>query len=403
MKAYLLLLLVGLTLQDNFAISLTPSFDTGRALRDTGSTWFDDSIEGRTLIQQMGFGWNLGNTLDAYTDGYQGVESETCWGNPMTNTQIIDGLVAKGFKSIRIPVTWHNHIVDQRYTIDPTWTRRVKNVVDYCLSKGLVVILNTHHDQADSWVGYGKGYYPNSNNKVESEKYLLNVWSQIVLAFNNGYGHKLIFEPLNEPRLKGDSHEWWYAQGDGNCEECVRTVNEYNRLIHQVIRSSGGNNAKRFILFTSCAANPGYVQSPNMVIPDDSRYNWRTRVLISVHMYTPYDFAMNPDMSKNVFTEQFKNELGQGLQDLNSRFVSRGIHVIVGEMGCVNKNNLNERIRWAQFYVQKAKSLGIACVVWDNGQWGGYGSAEETFGLYHRSQGYWEPDDLVKAFINNAR
>ena len=29
--------------------------------------------------------------------------------------------------------------------------------------------------------------------KTESEKFLLNVWSQIALAFNNGYDNHLIF------------------------------------------------------------------------------------------------------------------------------------------------------------------------------------------------------------------
>ena len=43
--------------------------------------------------------------------------------------------------------------------------------------------------------------------KAESERFLLNIWSQIELAFNNGYDNHLIFEALNEPRLRGDSHE----------------------------------------------------------------------------------------------------------------------------------------------------------------------------------------------------
>ena len=413
-RSYFILLLISLSLQknllsylqDDFAIKLETTFDKSKALKDTGSATFDDSVQGSALISQMGFGWNLGNTFDAYDDKYfpdQGLSSEECWGNPVTTEAIIDGLVKKGFKTIRIPVSWHNHLIDNKYTVDPEWTKRVKTVVDMCLSKGLVVILNTHHDQADNYVSYGKGYYPNKNNREESEKYLFNIWSQIALAFNNGYGHKLIFEPLNEPRLKGDTHEWWYAPGDGNCEDCIQSVNEFNKLIHYVIRSSGGNNAKRFILFTSCAAAPGYVLANGNSIPDDSRYNSNKRVLVSVHMYTPYDFAMNPDKSLSVFNDGYRNELEQGLRALNERFVNQGIGVIVGEMGVVNKDNLDQRIAWAKFYVETAKKLGIACVVWDNGYWGEQGgSAEETFGLYHRTQGTFEPDDLANTFISAA-
>ena len=394
-------------LQDDFAIKLDPTYDQSKAIKDTGSSNFDNSIQGRTVIDQMGFGWNLGNTFDAYDEKFlpnQGLQSEECWGNPKTTEAMINGLVKKGFKSIRIPVTWHNHLIDNRYTLDPQWTSRVKSVVDMCISKGLYVILNTHHDQADNGVSYGKGYYPNRNNREESEKFLLNIWSQISLAFNNGYDHHLIFEPLNEPRLKGDSHEWWYAPGDGNCEEGIQVLNEYNQLIHTVIRTSGGNNAKRFILFTSCAAAYGYVVSNGFSIPDDNQYNpSNKRVLVSVHMYSPYDFAMNPDMSKNIFNDGYRNELEQNIRTLHDKFVSQGIYVIVGEMGVVNKNNLDQRINWAKYFVEEGRKQGLACVVWDNGYWGNGNSAEETFGLYHRNEGTWEPEQLVDAYISASK
>ena len=392
-------------LQDDFAIKLDPTYDKSKAVTDSGSKNFDDSVQGQTVINQMGFGWNLGNTFDAYDEKFlpnQGLNSEECWGNPKTTEAMIDGLVKIGFKAIRIPVTWHNHLVDDKYTVDPDWTKRVKTVVDTCLSKGLYVILNTHHDQADNGVSYGRGYYPNRNNREESEKFLLNIWSQITQAFNNGYDHHLIFEPLNEPRLRGDSHEWWYAAGDGNCEEGIQIVNEFNSLIHTVIRTSGGNNAKRFILFTSCAAAYGYVVSNGFKVPDDSKYNSAKRVLVSVHMYTPYDFAMNPDMSKTQFNDAYRNELAQNIKTLHDKFVSQGIYVIVGEMGCINKNNLDQRINWAKYFVSEGRNQGLACIVWDNGNWDNSKSAEETFGLYHRSQGTWEPEELVKAYISAA-
>ena len=138
---------------------------------------------------------------------------------------------------------------------------RVKTVVDMCIKKGLFVMLNVHHDQADYGVSYGRCYYPRFNQVTESEKFLLNIWSQFTLAFNNGYDHHLIFEALNEPRLKGDTHEWWYQPGDSSCEEAIKVINEYNQLIHTVIIKSGGNNNSRFLLFTSGAAAFIYVTS----------------------------------------------------------------------------------------------------------------------------------------------
>jgi len=61
---------------------------------------------------------------------------------------MINKLVSKGFKSIRVPVTWHNHLIDKKNIIDPNWMKRVKTIVDLCIKKGLYVMLNAHHDQA---------------------------------------------------------------------------------------------------------------------------------------------------------------------------------------------------------------------------------------------------------------
>ena len=282
--------------------------------------------------------------------------------------------------------------------------KRVKTVVDYCIKKGLIVILNVHHDNSDYGVSYGKGYYPRSNQMAESKKFLANVWSQITLAFNNGYDHRLIFELLNEPRLIGDGHEWWYQPGDSSSEECVKVINEYNYLIHYIIRNSGGNNKARFLLVTNGAAAFDYVTSSGFNLPDDSPYNPKhKRLLVSVHMYTPYDFAMNGDMSKNVFTQEYKNEIESKLNTLKNRWINNGYYVVITEMGATDKKNTDQRTAWGIFYVQKAKSLKIPCVIWDNNIFNTNWDANEKFGLFHRTQGTFEPDSYVTALIQAAK
>jgi endoglucanase len=82
--------------------------------------------------------------------------------------------------------------------------KRVKTVVDWAYSKGLYVILNTHHDDAkysEGNITHQTGYYLSKKDRVESERFIYNIWRQITFAFNNGYGERLIFESLNEPRL----------------------------------------------------------------------------------------------------------------------------------------------------------------------------------------------------------
>ena len=380
------------------------TFDASKAIKDWGSAGFDNSISSHSALDQMGVGWNLGNSLDAHNSNgglNEGLSSETSWGNIKTTECMIDSLVRKGFKTIRVPVSWHNHLIDYNYTIDPEWMKRVKEVVDLCLKKGLWVILNTHHDNASGWVSYGKGYYPTRSNQAESERFLRNVWTQICQAFNNGYNQKLIFEALNEPRLMGNQYEWWYQPGAPDCEEGNEVLNSFNRLIHSVIRSSSGNNAKRFIMFTSQAAAYSYVTGGNFALPDDSRYNsGNSRILVSVHMYSPFDFAFDANSGVTVCNQNCKSELDGYFRTLHDKFVTRGIGVIIGEFGSINKWNLSARIEWAKYYVENSRKKGLVPIIWDNQN---FSSGEESFGLMHRQQCSWEPEDYVNALVQAGK
>ena len=133
----------------------------------------------------MGFGWNLGNTLDAvnFDDPYSNdIISEYRWGQPKTTEEIIQLYKNRGLKSFRISVTWHNHLIDEKYTIDSQWMASVKEIVDWGLKNGFVVILNSHHDGAkvtDQPIKHRFGYYTANVDRAESERFIYNIWSQI--------------------------------------------------------------------------------------------------------------------------------------------------------------------------------------------------------------------------------
>ena len=400
-----LILISILFLANCYSISLTTAYDQTKAVKDTNTVTFDSTLKASTVIKEMGMGWNLGNTLDSHNNNglNEGVSTETSWGNPLTTSTMIANIVSKGFKTIRIPVTWHNHLVDYSYTIDPNWMNRVKEVVDMCISNGLYVILNVHHDQSDYGVSYGKGYYPMSNQLAESERFLLNIWSQITVAFNNGYDHHLIFEALNEPRLKGLSQEWYY-DGSSNAEDAIQSIMEYNNLIHYVIRSSGGNNKLRFLMYTSGAAAFSYVSASSFSLPDDSTWSPKTkRLFASVHMYSPYNFALNADTSYSTFTDAYKTELESNFQALYEKFVQNGYYVIIGEMGACDKKNDDERIKWGQYFVERARKLKMVPVIWDNNVYNTNWNAEEKFGLFQRSAGTWASETYVNALITASQ
>jgi len=155
-----------------------------------------------TMAKNMTIGWNLGNSLDATNDGTnQGTGTETAWSMPATTQAMIDAVRAAGFRTVRIPVSWRNHMsTDGNYTVNSAWMARIKQVVDYAYSKGMFVILNVHHDNISiSDLNSGKTGYALSTDsavKTKSKAFLSAVWRQIAEEFKD-YDEKLVFEVLN--------------------------------------------------------------------------------------------------------------------------------------------------------------------------------------------------------------
>ena len=81
--------------------------------------------EAMRFTRELKTGWNLGNTFDAYDNspaGYQaGLKLESSWTGAKTQQALFTALKEAGFNLIRIPVSWHNHLIDDEYTIDPVW------------------------------------------------------------------------------------------------------------------------------------------------------------------------------------------------------------------------------------------------------------------------------------------
>ncbi|MGM9738941.1 MAG: cellulase family glycosylhydrolase, partial [Candidatus Cryptobacteroides sp.] len=96
------------------------------------------------VSRSLGYGWNLGNQMDAVNNGVSG---ETFWGNPKCTQTTMEGLKAKGFSTVRIPVTWMGHIGDAPdYAVEAAWLDRVAEIAGYAKAAGLNAIVNIHHD-----------------------------------------------------------------------------------------------------------------------------------------------------------------------------------------------------------------------------------------------------------------
>ena len=180
------------------------------------------------------------------------------------------------------------------------------------------------------------------------------------------------------------------------------TLNKLNQDIVNTIRASGGNNTHRVIMVPSLAASPDAALSKDFRIPTDTVEN---RLAISVHMYTPYNFAMaSPGDIK--FTEAHQKELSTIFRKLYNKFVSAGTPVVIGEMGATNKNNLQDRINWFNFFITEARKNSIyTCCLWDNGVWEINEKDpkdkiySEHYGYYNRTKQTWYFPELIKTAI----
>jgi len=343
------------------------------------------------VVQDITAGWNLGNTLDAngkYTPATS--SQETAWGNPTVTPQLIQAVGAAGFNTIRVPVSWGQYTTGSNYQIPDFWLNRVKEVVDYCIDNGMYVILNTHHD-----TNY---YSPTNSKKAESEKFFKSIWTQVGNKFKN-YDSHLIFETMNEPRLVGTSDEWWFPRDNPSSavKEAISCINSYNQVALDAIRATGGNNATR------CVMVPGYDASYDgcMVdafkLPNDSASN---RLIVSVHAYTPYDFTLNKNGTDRFYDTASLDSL---FSDLNRKFLSQGIPVIIGEMGASNKNNTSERVKWADYYWGLAERYNnVALCIWDNNIYNNPQDAGEAHQYIDRGSLQWKDPAIIETIMKHV-
>ena len=109
------------------AFSVSFSENTNTNIIDSNIPLADgenNSISSIEFVKGMGAGWNLGNSFCCYNDMSYGQKTptyyENLWGNPVTTKTTIDAVKNQGFKTVRIPVTYRNHI-DENNQIEQHW------------------------------------------------------------------------------------------------------------------------------------------------------------------------------------------------------------------------------------------------------------------------------------------
>ena len=322
------------------------------------------------LARLMGNGINLGNTMEAYEHKELGVTAEvsayeTLWGQPVTTREMIEGMKAAGFDSIRIPIAWTNAMDFESgdYTIGEAYMNRIVELVDWAREAGMYVIINDHWD--GSWWGMFGSATPETREKA-MEQYV-SMWRQIAECFQD-YSDYLIFESGNE-ELGDRLNDIDVCDDSGSLseDECYETANRINQTFVDTIRGGGGNNPKRFLLIAGYNTDVEKTCDSRFQMPTDTAEN---KLLVSVHYYTPWNYC-GASSGQHWGTVKDYEEQNTLLKSLK-KFPDAGYGVIIGEYAVIPKDDgtiKNDTAQYIGNFLDNCDLYGYCPMLWDCSQY----------------------------------
>jgi endoglucanase len=302
---------------------------------------------------RLGRGINLGNALEAPTEGEWGV---------MLEEDYFVRIAQLGFDSVRVPIRFSAHAAAEApYTLDADFMNRVDWVVENALANDLVVILDMHH------------YVEIFEDPAANRERFVELWRQIAEHFQNA-PDGVYFEPLNEPNGKLDADTW-------------------NAILAETIPVIREGNPNRTIIVGPAdwysAAKLNALKLP----PDDRN------IIVSVHYYQPFQFThqgaewvANSDLwMGKTWDGTFGERLNvyQNMRDIARWGVENDRPIFLGEFGSYQKADMASRVRWTFQVARKAEEFGMSWAYWE---WcAGFGIFDPVAKTYHT--------ELVEALI----
>lgn len=303
-----------------------------------------DRPTARQAADAMGRGFNLGQMFD---------NSQ----HPATLESArpkIDAYYARGFRLLRIPVTW-TEAVGGLTLADPETGRlqggsprlvELTAVIDYALSRpGLHVVLNAHHEKR--------------LKDGDRADVLAQLWSDISLTFSDRDG-RLMFEVLNEPHLTN-------LEPMPPARLRAMTGQAYARIRQidpQRIVIIGGNQW--------FGAQEMAATWPNLEAVGGGEDAY---VMATFHHYNPWTF--NGD-NQGDYADPWTDEDVTGPMQIMADWAATtggGMPVFIGEWGVGWQSRLAEmecnniRLWYARFDAVHARRFGMPTAVWDDGGW----------------------------------
>ena len=374
------------------------------------------TIDGKTdawdFVQKLGAGLNYQVFENPPYDLDLGMDIYSRNGISKPTRKQIQFIKQKGFKTIRLQTNPNmGGIMDENYTLNPNYINELKKVVDWCIEEDMYVIIcgpftefsgfEAYKNRAEAGDKHFAAYYLNEGKKKESKKLIEAVWKQYAQAFNNSYDEHLIFETLNEPvdmlHEYYDGHDGWLPKASCSvCKKDFAILNEYNQLIVDTIRSTGGNNANRFIIIEGIAGNWKNITSKLFKMPKDQAKN---KLIPTFHEYPmgPLKVRYN-----DYYTDSIKALVEEEFAALDKAYFSKHIPVYAGEIGNVRYSPYLERINCIKDFMKEVTKPGRSCAACFHNDGDTVGSAN-YFGYYDSWSLKWLDTEYVDTFIYGAQ
>jgi endoglucanase len=294
--------------------------------------------------KKLGRGMNIGNSLEAPNEGEFGVTLKE---------EYFKVLKEKGFNSVRIPIKWSNHAsLSAPYQINSDFFKRVDEIIDQALARGLSVVINIHH------------YDEMMDSPEGNKERFLTLWRQISEHYVN-YSGDLFFEVLNEP--------------NGNL-----TPEIWNVYLQEAIKAIREKNPYRTLI----AGSPDWnsLGSLNrLVIPAEEK-----NTIVTVHYYDPFIFThqgaewvFGSDLWLGTTwsgTQLEKQASANDFEKLSAWSKANNRPVYIGEFGAYSKADIESRAQWTYYISRQAEQRGFSWSYWE---------FCSGFGVYDQAKQQW--------------
>jgi len=328
-------------------------------------------------LKDMHRGFNLGNALDAPSEGAWGIVIEP---------RHFDIALEAGFDHVRVPVRVSAHAdLNAPFSIDETFLARVDWVLDQAELHGLAAVLDIHYEEALV-----------SDPEAETERFIA-LWQQLATRYR-ARPASLKFELANEPSGKLD--DYW------------------NYVYPKALRALRAIDPERTVIVDSTFWAAAERLDDLRIVDDDA-------LVYSFHLYDPFPFThqgapwQGPELQTQcvifpgppltplvpVAAAQTVDWIADWFQSYNEapsetnlggarsveeafefadRFVENTGHpVYLGEFAVIDRADPASRERWLRLVREHAEARGIPWTVWHDGG---------SFSAFNVRTGEWVPE-----------